>query len=63
MSVIITNVSKHSDAEGVNQYIIRINLHPPIAHFEHVRSEGLAKCLRRAADAVDAVRAAERVAL
>jgi hypothetical protein len=54
MSVIITNVSTHDDEEGVNQYVVRINQNPIIARFDHVRSEGLAECLRRAADAVDA---------
>lgn len=54
MSVIITNVSTHDDEQGTNQYVVRINHNPIIARFDHVRSEGLAMCLRRAADAVDA---------
>lgn len=54
MSVIISNISRHNDTRGLNQYEVRINRDPVIANFEHVRSEGLAACLRRAADAVDA---------
>ena len=53
MSVVITNVSEHFDVEGLNQYIVRINNKPIIAEFEHVRSDGLAVCLRKAADAVE----------
>lgn len=54
MSVVITNVSKHNDLTGVNQYVVRINAGPVLARFEHVREEGLAECLRRAAEAVRA---------
>lgn len=54
MSIIITNVSTHDDVYGLNQYVVRINNQPVIAQFDHTRSEGLAACLRRAADAVDA---------
>lgn len=50
MSVIITNVSEHDDLEGENDYVLRIN-NREIARFKHVRKEGLAECLRRAADA------------
>lgn len=53
MSVFITNISKHDDAVGSNQYVVRINSGPALAYFSHVRSEGLATCLRRAADALD----------
>lgn len=54
MSVVITNISRHGDMQGLNQYVVRINNDPVIARFYHVRSEGLAACLRRAADAVEA---------
>lgn len=54
MSVVITNISRHGDMQGLNQYVVRINNDPVIARFDHVRSDGLAACLRRAADAVDA---------
>jgi hypothetical protein len=54
MSVVITNVSTHDDLTGPNDYIVRINSQPVIARFTHVRSEGLAACLRRAAEAVEA---------
>lgn len=59
MSVIITNVSEHDDLEGVNTYVIHLSGKPIIARFDHVRSEGLAACLRRAADAVEAARPAK----
>lgn len=62
MSVVITNVSLHYDWQGVNQYVVRINHDPVIAHFDHVRSEGLAECLRRAAEAVDAAERASKAA-
>lgn len=62
MSVVITNVSEHDDAEGVNSYVVRINHQPAIARFDHVRSEGLAVCLRKAADAVDAALLGEKAA-
>lgn len=53
MSVIITNVSTHNDLEGENDYVVRINNQPIITRFKHVRKDGLAECLRRAAEAVD----------
>lgn len=52
MSIIITNISTHDDLTGLNQYRVSIN-RDEIARFDHVRSEGLAVCLRMAADAVD----------
>jgi len=52
VSVIITNVSENDDLEGENDYILRIN-DRVIASFKHIRSEGLAACLRRAADAAE----------
>lgn len=54
MSIIIDNVSEHDELDGVNSYTVRVGRdRPVIAAFNHVRSEGLATCLRRAADAVD----------
>lgn len=53
MSITITNVSTHHDNVGVNTYDVRVNNYPVIARFDHVRSEGLAECLRRAAEAVE----------
>lgn len=53
MSVVISNVSAHDDLVGLNTYIFHLAGKPVIARFEHVRSDGLAACLRRAADAVD----------
>ncbi|TCR07297.1 hypothetical protein [Neorhizobium sp. JUb45] len=55
MSVVINNISRHGDLRGLNQYEVRINNDLVIARFSHVRSEGLAACLRKAADAVAAV--------
>jgi len=52
MSIIITNISTHDDPVGLNQYVLRIN-RSQIVLFDHVRSDGLAKCLRRAADAAE----------
>lgn len=54
MSVIITNVSSNFGTDGEQDYIVRINDQPPIAAFRHVRANGLAECLRAAADAVEA---------
>lgn len=54
MSVIITNISDHDGSVGLSEYVVRINSGPVIARFEHHRSAGLAKCLRLAADAVEA---------
>ena len=52
MSIIIRNVSTHSSPIGVHHYELYIN-ERLIVGFAHQREEGLAKCLRRAADAVD----------
>jgi hypothetical protein len=53
MSVVINNISRHGDLRGLNQYQVRINNDPVIARFSDVRTEGLATCLRKAADAVE----------
>lgn len=53
MSVVITNVSDHDGADEISAYTVRINNGPIIARFMHWRSDGLAKCLRLAASAVD----------
>ena len=37
-------------------YVVRVNWEEPLATFTHVRSEGAAECLRRAADAIDLTR-------
>jgi len=50
MSIIIQNMK--GDALGVCTYQLRIN-QKIIAEFEHSRPDGLAACLRRAADAVE----------
>ena len=53
MPVIIENHSAHDlpDSEE-HRYLLRIN-HKHILWFGHRRDQGLAECLRRAADAVD----------
>lgn len=53
MSVIITNISGHDGSSFISRYVVRIN-DKRIAEFEHFRHEGLATCLRKAADAVEA---------
>lgn len=52
MAIIIRNVSS-GPLTGIQQYTVRINSGPIIAAFEHVRDDGLAECLRKAARAVD----------
>ena len=65
MSVVISNVTPDgvSDYEP-HSYVVRFNIGPVIARFDHVRMDGLAMCLYRAADAVrladDKRREAER---
>jgi hypothetical protein len=55
MSIIITNVSKHDDLVGMNDYVVSINQRE-VGRFQHIRKEGLAACLRRAAHAVEEAR-------
>lgn len=54
MSVVITNVSDHDGSVYISEYVVRINNDPVIARFSHWRRDGLATCLRLAADAVEA---------
>jgi len=56
MSVVISNTSTHDDLEGENFYEVRI-AGRLIATFTHVRRDGMAECLRRAAEAVESGRA------
>lgn len=53
--IAIVNVSTHDDPCGVHEYEVRIN-REVITRFEHVREDGLAVCLRKAANAVEAAR-------
>lgn len=54
MPVIIENFSPKGRADNEpHSYRVRVNT-DLICRFKHVRAEGLAACLRRAADAVDA---------
>ena len=54
MSIIITNIS---EGEGIpDRYVVRVN-QDLICYFDHTRTaDGLAQCLRDAADAVDSER-------
>lgn len=53
LSIIITNDGGNTSPRVEHGYVIRIN-HDVITTFKHTREEGLAECLRRAADAVEA---------
>lgn len=50
----IQNVTRgqRSDNE-LHDYVVRINSQPPLALFRHVRSDGAATCLRKAAEAIE----------
>lgn len=55
MSIIIHNITEGHKPVGLNQYEVLIN-RKHICFFDHDRSfEGLAQCLRDAADAVEAL--------
>lgn len=51
MSIIIENVDSNPRTIGKHRYVLRINTHV-INYFFHSREDGLAACLRAAADAV-----------
>lgn len=54
MSIIIHNITTSHKPTGINNYEVLIN-RKHICFFDHDRSfDGLAECLRDAADAVDA---------
>ncbi len=48
--IIIKNMTP---GRNVAEYTVRINDGPILATFAHIRSDGLAYCLRRAANALD----------
>ena len=53
MSIIITNISSDEQSSELDDYMLRINDNV-ICLFQHKREiDGLARCLRDAADAVD----------
>lgn len=57
MALWIQNITEDDRPDHLPQdYAVRINNNPPLAMFEHVRSEGAAACLRAAADAIDAAK-------
>lgn len=49
-----SNVSDHDGSTLISEYTVQINNGPVIAEFAHWRKDGLAACLRLAADAVEA---------
>lgn len=53
---------RKAGALGEHRYEVRIN-REPVCRFTHRRSDGLAKCLRLAADAVAAKEAAKLIQL
>ncbi len=58
--IAITNISPPgTPRDAAHSYTVQINNGPVLARFQHIRSYGLAACLRRAAEAVEA---AERLA-
>ena len=66
MALIIQNVTPNPRERGndeLHDYVVRVNSSRPIAHFKHRRDLGISECLRAAADAIDAARAAEVEAL
>lgn len=52
MSVIIINISPHDGREAPCEYVVRVNHGPVLGRFQHWRRDGLAACLRAAAEAV-----------
>lgn len=61
MPIIIKNISDHDGAKEPSEYTVQINCGPVLARFEHLRKDGLAECLRRAVEAVEAARAPGKV--
>ena len=60
MSIIITNITPVAGNKKDNLYSLKINREER-CRFKHYRTDrGLARCLRAAADAVDAMRIEER---
>lgn len=56
MVIIIKNVTPGK--RNIAEYTVRINDGPVLATFAHIRSDGLAYCLRRAAAALERARPA-----
>ena len=52
MSIIIQNISTHTQTHGKHKYQVRIN-NEVICEFTHIREEGLVRCLLKAAKAVE----------
>ena len=53
--IAITNISRGIPDNEPHEYAVSINLGKPLAKFSHIRGDGLAACLRAAADAIDAI--------
>ena len=52
MAIVIQNVGNNPSPFGEHEYVVRIN-NDEICRFTHVREQGLATCLMRAAEAVE----------
>lgn len=50
--IAILNTQENKNPDGLHHYRLKIN-HKFVLDFTHTRENGLAECLRRAADAVD----------
>jgi hypothetical protein len=60
MPIIIENITDVPTSQGSNQYRIRVN-QKVIAEFSHMREQGIAECLRRAAEACEDPKRIERI--
>lgn len=67
MAIVIENVTidfAGATARGeAHDYMVRINMNAPIASFKHEPTNGLAACLRSAADAIEAAKEEETTRL
>ena len=61
MPIIIENITDVPTSKGSNKYRIRVN-QKVIAEFYHTREEGIAECLRRAAEACEDPKNIEKAA-
>lgn len=52
--IAVVNVSENYSREGLQQYEVRLN-HIVLASFDHMAEEGMPECLRKAAEAVEAL--------
>lgn len=50
--ITIVNTAENKNVDGLHKYRLQIN-HKFVLEFTHIRENGLAECLRMAANAVD----------